>query len=80
MPRSRRCLAPGDTPTPRRKPLPDDGLITMLVHANPKRPWGAAYRRFDLYRDGMTVREFLDLGGTRGDLWYDQDHDFIRVS
>ena len=64
----------------RRAPLADDRLITLLVDANPKRPWGAAYRRFEIYRTGMTVREFLDAGGTRGDLWYDQDHDFIRVT
>ena len=64
----------------KRKPLSDDTVITMLVESNPKRPWGAAYKRFDLYREGMTVGEFLSLGGTRGDLWYDQDHDFIRVS
>lgn len=64
----------------KRKPLSDDMVITMLVESNPKRPWGAAYKRFDLYREGMTVGEFLVLGGTRGDLWYDQDHDFIRVS
>ncbi len=63
----------------KRKPLADDMVIAMLVESNPKRPWGAAYKRFNLYREGMTVGEFLALGGTRSDLWYDQDHDFIRV-
>ncbi len=63
----------------KRKPLADGMVITMLVESNPKRRWGTAYNRFDLYREGMTVGEFLALGGTRGDLWYDQDHDFIRV-
>ena len=56
-----------------------DQVIVLLVQGNPKRPWGAAYKRFDLYREGMTIGEFLEAGGTRGDLWYDQDHGFIRV-
>ena len=65
--------------TKRREPHARHQVITVLVDGNPKRPWGAAYRRFDLYWTGMTVGEFLAAGGTRGDLWYDQDHDFIRV-
>lgn len=63
----------------RRAPLVSSQVITLLVDGNPKRPWGAAYWRFDLYRTGMTVGAFLAAGGTRGDLWYDQDHGFIRV-
>ena len=63
----------------RRAPLSKDQVIVLLVQGNPKRPWGAAYKRFDLYWESMTVGEFLEAGGTRGDLWYDQDHGFIRV-
>lgn len=65
--------------TKRRARLAHHQVITVLVDGNPKRPWGAAYRRFDLYWTGMTVGEFLEAGGTRADLWYDQDHGFIRV-
>ena len=63
----------------RRTPLVNSQVITLLVDGNPKRPWGAAHRRFDLYWTGMTVGEFLAAGGTRGDLWYDHDHGFIRI-
>jgi hypothetical protein len=54
----------------------------MLVASNPKRSYGAAYRRFEQYRDGMTVGEFRQAVGyqkANADLWYDQDHGFIRV-
>ena len=63
----------------RRAPLAKSQVITVLVDAKPKRAWGAAYQRFDLYWTGLTVGEFLAAGGTRRDLWYDQDHGFIRV-
>ena len=54
----------------------------MLVASNPKRSHGAAYRRFEQYRNGMTVGEFRQAVGyqkANDDLWYDQDHGFIRV-
>ena len=41
-----------------------------------------AYRRFEQYRNGMTVGEFRQAVGCQkanDDLWYDQDHGFIRV-
>ena len=54
----------------------------MLVASNPKRSHGAAYCRFEQYRDGMTADEFRQAVGyqkANDDLWYDQDHGFIRV-
>ena len=63
----------------RRTPMSKYQVIILLVSGNPKHPTSAAFQRFDLYRDGMTVGDFLNAGGTRQDLWYDQDHGFIRV-
>ena len=66
----------------RRKTLPGGAVIRMLVASNPKRSHGAAYRRFERYRNGMTVGEFRQAVGyqkANDDLWYDQDHGFIRV-
>ena len=66
----------------RRKTLPGGAVIRMLVASNPKRSHGAAYCRFEQYRDGMTADEFRQAVGyqkANDDLWYDQDHGFIRV-
>ena len=66
----------------RRDTLPDSAVILLLVTGNPKRPHGAAYRRFERYFEGMTVEEYRDTVGyakANADLWYDQDHGFIRV-
>jgi Protein of unknown function (DUF2786) len=54
--------------------------IRILAPANPKKPGSNAWHRFNLYKDGMTVREFLAAGGTRSDLHYDVDHKFIDIS
>lgn len=53
--------------------------IRVLV-PNPKKPGSKAFYRFALYKDGMTVSEFLRAGGTREDLRYDIDHKFIDIT
>lgn len=63
----------------RRAPLVNSQVITLPVYGNPRPPWGAAFRRFALYRTGMTGGAFLAAGGARGDLWCDQYRGFIRV-
>lgn len=63
-----------------RKPLhPDDAIIRVLVKDNPKRPGSRAAADFARYRDGMTVKEFLQAGGSRAGLKWDSAHGFIRV-
>jgi hypothetical protein len=56
----------------------DDYVITVLAAKNPKR--GTAAKRFDLYRDNMTVAEYLESGGIRGDINWDTKQGFIQVS
>ena len=66
----------------RRNTLPDAAIIRILADSNPKRSYGAAYRRSQQYRDGMTVGEYRQAVGyqkANDDLWYDLDHGFIRV-
>lgn len=46
---------------------------------NPKKEGSNAYRRFALYRDGMTVGKFLADGGISLDLTWDTQHKFIRI-
>ena len=56
----------------------DPRVISGIV-PNPKKVGSKSYERFALYREGMTVQEFLLLGGTSGDIRYDVEHGFIRV-
>lgn len=54
--------------------------IRILAASNPKKPGSNAWHRFNLYKDGMTVNDFLRAGGTRSDLHYDVDHNFIDIT
>lgn len=54
--------------------------VKLLVQGNPKKAGGAPAKRFDLYKNGMTVQEFLDAGGTVADVKWDVDHGYIALS
>jgi hypothetical protein len=54
--------------------------ITLLVSSNPKKPGTNAWRRFNLYRDGMTPDQFLNAGGKRSDLRNDEEKGYIRTT
>jgi hypothetical protein len=72
----------------RRERFPDNHVITVLV-ANPKH--GACAARFDAYRTGMTIKEYVDIlskepfnrsmGLNWADIWWDTDpkRNFIHV-
>lgn len=53
--------------------------IHVLVKSNPKKAGSASAKRFDLYRNGMTVEAFIEAGGTPGDVAWDIGHGFIEV-
>ena len=53
--------------------------IHILVRDNPKRPGSSAHTRYALYREGMTVAEFLAAGGTSADISFDQNKRFIEL-
>lgn len=65
-----------------RSRLPDDGVIHMLRDTNPKRVGSASHPRFDLYKEGMTVKGYKELNKDFGsaDLAWDIDHGFIKVT
>ena len=47
---------------PNGRSLPDHAVITVLANYNPGRiNFGNARQRFDLYRPGMTVGEYLAI-------------------
>lgn len=54
--------------------------ITLLAKDNPKRKNSGAAKRFGYYKTGMTVEQFLEKGGTLGDVKWDRDHEFIKLS
>lgn len=63
-------------------PFPADAVITRLI-ANPKRRGGAPAKRFDLYRSGLTVGEYVEKVGSpylaKCDLKYDLSKNYIKI-
>ncbi len=59
--------------------IPSHWLIKLKVSRNPKRPGSKAHARFRLYRDGMSVGEFLDAGGTMSDVRWNIGHGYLCV-
>ena len=59
----------------------DDAVINVLAQSNPKREGSKARSRFDLYKPGMTVREYVAEAGPDGrrDLVWDRQHGFISL-
>lgn len=63
---------------PGHKSAFNDGMkITVLVKENPKRAGAAA--RFALYKNGITIAEYVAAGGTLADVRWDVKQDFISV-
>lgn len=57
----------------------EDQKIKVLVDENPKRKGSSAFDKFKKYKDGMTVAQYLEKGGTRSALRYDTEHEFISI-
>ena len=55
-------------------------IITVKVSANPKRKNTLAFKRFELYKSGMTIADYVKAGGRTGDINYDVIAGFITVS
>lgn len=53
--------------------------IQLLVDENPKRKKSDSWHRFNLYRTGMTIAEYIAAGGMPGDINYDVKHQLISV-
>jgi hypothetical protein len=61
----------------------DDQQIVVLSKENPKREGSDAHGRFELYtrgKKGMTVKQALAAGVSSGDLKWDSDKGFIKIS
>lgn len=63
---------------PGRKSMFNDGMkITVLAKENPKRAGAAA--RFALYKNGLTIGEYVAAGGTLADIRWDTKMNYISV-
>ena len=60
--------------------FPETAKIKLMIRGNPKRRKSASFEIFALYRDGMTVKEYLEAGGKRRDLNWDTEKNFIEIS
>lgn len=69
----------GDATRGRATKYKPTDTIKVLVDANPRREGSKANARFALYRDGMTVEEFLAAGGPMPGLIFDVNHNWIAV-
>jgi len=56
-----------------------DAKISILARENPKKLNTACRNRFELYRDGQRVADFLSLGGTPLDVRWDFGREFIAL-
>jgi len=63
-----------------RRPRVVDGKITLLEKTNPKRKGSKAYKRYELYKKHKNIAAYLDAGGKRSTLRYDEKHKFIKTS
>lgn len=74
---------------PRAPKFAPEGKITFLKDKegnlfgpdnNPKREGSAAHARFKMYKNGMTVKDFLEAGGKATDLDWDVKKEFVKVA
>lgn len=64
----------------KRGPKIADGTITLLVKTNPKREGSKAHKRYELYKKHKSVAAYLEAGGKRSSLRYDERHKYIKLS
>ena len=57
----------------------DHRVIKTIIDYNPKSPNTKSFDRFALYRVGMTVSEYISIGGRMGDIRNDVDRGYIVV-
>ncbi len=57
-----------------------DVTLALLKQDNPHRPGSRVHTAFSLYRNGMTVGEFMDAGGLVGDIRQHVDTGYIELT
>ena len=51
----------------------------VIQQDNPKKPGSKSYDRYEKYKKATTLDEMLDLGGSRGDIFFDMERGFIKA-
>jgi len=64
---------------PKVKLVKNDPRTIHNIKEGAKRPGSASYDRYMLYKEGMTVTEFIAAGGTAGDVKHDAGKGFITL-
>ena len=67
-------------PANKRMHVKKSATITILVAVNPKRKGTLKFQRFDLYKNGMTVGDYIAAGGRSGDINYDVANGYISIA
>lgn len=57
-----------------------NATVHMIAESNPKRAGSAAYTRYALYQEGMTVAAFLAAGGEISDIHNDTKKGFVTLN
>lgn len=60
-----------------RRSAPSDPRVVVSVAHNPKREGSACRARYDLWRVGATIDDYLAAGGTREDVRWDLRQGFV---
>jgi hypothetical protein len=63
----------------RQRKFSDDQKITLLVEGNPRRMGSETYKIYELYKNGMTVGDFIKKGGRLVDVAADVQRKHIKV-
>ena len=81
-PRADRDRRPAKTPKKSRgfSEEPPLSARIQVQSTNPKQPGSKCHARYELYKDARTVREYLQRGGSRGDLAHDLRRSFVRFA
>lgn len=66
-------------PTGNRIFLHDSDRIIIMVEDNPKTPGSKAAKKWELYEDGMKVKDYLAKGGTRTTIRWDIRRGLIEL-
>jgi hypothetical protein len=62
-----------------RNVLDRNSVIVVLVASNPRREGTWGFKSFNLYKPGMTIKEYMEAGGRSNDLRWDIDHNYIAI-
>jgi hypothetical protein len=61
-------------------PNPTLDMVVTAVMPNPKKPSSESYARFAKWKVGLTLRQCLEAGITRGDVKWDTERGFVTLA